>query len=65
MVGVLVPGGAGVTQIHILLGILVREVYIMQCLVQMHGAQHAGVAIHNIKIVQITDIPVCKPFHHI
>ncbi len=60
-----VPGGAGMAQIKILLGVLLSEVDVVRSLAQMHRAQHAGVAIGDIKPARIANLPVCKPLYHI
>jgi hypothetical protein len=60
-----VPGGARMTQIDILLCILVRDLYIVRCLVQMRRARHAGLSILNIETTRIANIPVCETFHQI
>jgi hypothetical protein len=53
-----VLGATQVPQVDILLGILAHEIDAMQCLAQIGGACHAGVAIGHIKTTQLTHIPI-------
>jgi hypothetical protein len=60
-----VPGGTGVSQIDTLLGILMVEPDLVQCLTKVEGARHALVSVGNIETAQATHIPIGITLHHV